>query len=429
MRILIIGSGGREHALAWAVARSTTNPHLFIAPGNAGTALIGENIPIQATDIEALLQFAHDEQIDLTIVGPEQPLVMGMVDAFEEAGLRIVGPSAAAARLEGSKAFSKAFMQQYDIPTAAYRTFSAEAYNDAKAYLQEQGVPIVIKASGLAAGKGAIVCETLAAAVEALDHIMLDRAFGAAGDEVVIEAFMRGEEASVFALTDGTHYRLLATAQDHKRIGEGDTGPNTGGMGAYAPAPVMDEALLSRVCNEIIEPTLAGMRAEGCLYKGILYVGLMMTAEGPKVVEYNCRLGDPETQVVLPLVASDLAAVFMKLAEGRLDDAPLDQHAGAAACVVMASAGYPGSYEKGFAITGLEEAASLEEVLIFQAGTRRDAEGHLVTDGGRVLAVAARGADLATALERAYAATEHIHFEGAQYRRDIGQKGLARLQR
>ena len=429
MRILIIGSGGREHALAWAVARSTTNPDLFIAPGNAGTALIGKNIPIQATDIEALLQFAHDEQIDLTIVGPEQPLVMGMVDAFEEAGLRIVGPSAAAARLEGSKAFSKAFMQKYDIPTAAYRTFSAEAYDDAKAYLQEQGAPIVIKASGLAAGKGAIVCETLTAAVEALDHIMLDRAFGAAGDEVVIEAFMRGEEASVFALTDGTHYRLLATAQDHKRIGEGDTGPNTGGMGAYAPAPVMDEALLSRVCNEIIEPTLAGMRAEGCPYKGILYVGLMMTAEGPKVVEYNCRLGDPETQVVLPLVASDLAAVFMKLAEGRLDDAPLDQHAGAAACVVMASAGYPGSYEKGFAIAGLEEAASLEDVLIFQAGTRRDAEGHLVTDGGRVLAVAARGADLATALERAYAATEHIHFEGAQYRRDIGQKGLARLQR
>ncbi|HMB91016.1 MAG TPA: phosphoribosylamine--glycine ligase, partial [Rhodothermales bacterium] len=237
MRILIIGSGGREHALAWALARSTTNPNLFIAPGNAGTAQIGKNIPVQATDLDALLQFARDEHIDLTVVGPEQPLVIGIVDAFEEAGLRIVGPSAAAARLEGSKAFSKAFMQTYNIPTAAYRTFSADRYDEAKAYLHEQGAPIVIKASGLAAGKGAIVCETLEAAVEALDHIMRDRAFGAAGDEVVIEAFMRGEEASVFALTDGTHYRLLSTAQDHKRIGEGDTGPNTGGMGAYAPAP------------------------------------------------------------------------------------------------------------------------------------------------------------------------------------------------
>lgn len=428
MRILIIGGGGREHALAWAVARSTSNPELFIAPGNAGTALVGENIPIQATDIDALLQFARDEQVDLTIVGPEQPLVLGIADAFEEAGLKIVGPSAAAARLEGSKAFSKAFMQRYRIPTAAYRTFSADAYEDASAYLQEQGVPIVIKASGLAAGKGAIVCDTLEAAVKALDHIMLDRAFGAAGDEVVIEAFMHGEEASVFALTDGTHYRLLASAQDHKRIGEGDTGPNTGGMGAYAPAPVVDETLLARVCEEIIEPTLAGMRAEGCPYKGILYVGLMITEEGPRVVEYNCRLGDPETQVVLPLVASDLAEVFMKLAEGRLDDATLEQHPGAAACVVMASAGYPGSYEKGFAITGLEEAAAKEDVLLFQAGTRRDADGHLVTNGGRVLALAARGADLATALNRAYEAVTHIAFEGAQYRRDIGQKGLARLQ-
>ena len=422
MRILIVGSGGREHALAWALARSPQQPELFIAPGNAGTATLGRNLAIAADDVAALRDFALDEHVDLTLVGPEVPLVAGIVDAFEAANLPVVGPTAAAARLEGSKAFAKAFMQRYGIPTAAHRTFTIDSYDDALAYLDELGAPVVVKASGLAAGKGAVVCAPRVEARATVDEILRENAFGAAGDEVVIEAFMEGEEASVFALTDGEHYVLMSPAQDHKRIGEGDTGPNTGGMGAYAPAPVVTGSLLTRVCREIIEPTLAGMAAEGHPYRGILYCGLMVTAEGPKVVEFNCRLGDPEAQVVLPMLEGDLVAVFQKLAEGRLREVSLRTRAGAAACVVLASGGYPGSYEKGFPIHGLDEAAG-EDVVVFHAGTRRDGD-QVVTAGGRVLGVTALGDDLAEALAKAYVAVEAIRFEGRQYRRDIGRKGL-----
>ena len=427
MRILVIGGGGREHAFAWALARSPQRPDLYIAPGNAGSAALGQNMPIQPNDTAGLLAFARQENIDLTVVGPEVPLVNGLADAFEAAGLAVVGPSAQAARLEGSKAFAKAFMARHAIPTAAYRTFTAGQYAEAVAYMEAQGAPIVVKASGLAAGKGAIVCAAEEEARVALDDVMNTRTFGDAGDEVVIEAFMEGEEASVFALTDGSDYVLLAPAQDHKRIGEGDVGPNTGGMGAYAPAPIVTETLMEQVCREVIEPTLDGMTQEGCPYRGILYAGLMITAEGPKVVEFNCRLGDPEAQIVLPLLASDLVDVFQKLTEGRLGEVRLQTHPGAAACVVMASGGYPGSYAKGYPITGLEAADAMQDVVVFHAGTRHDDDGHVVTSGGRVLGVTARGDDLSAALTKTYQAVDTIHFEGVQYRRDIGQKGLARL--
>ncbi len=361
MRILIIGGGGREHALAWALARSPRQPELFVAPGNAGTAALGRNVPLAADDVGALQQFATRENIDLTVVGPEQPLVLGLVDRFEAAGLAVVGPTAAAARLEGSKAFAKAFMQRHGIPTAAHRTFTAGEYDAAVAYLEAQGAPIVVKASGLAAGKGALVCPTPEAARNALDLVLKEGTFGEAGHEVVIEAFMEGEEASVFALTDGDDFVLLPSAQDHKRIGEGDTGPNTGGMGAYAPAPIVTDALLDRVRRTVIAPSLAGLAAEGAPYRGILYVGLMMTPEGPKVVEFNCRLGDPEAQVVLPLIETDLVELLEAVALRRLGEVEMALHGGAAACVVMASEGYPGSYRKGFVIDGLAAAEQVTE--------------------------------------------------------------------
>lgn len=427
MKILIVGSGGREHALAWTLAQSPQHPSLFIAPGNAGTAALGQNIPIGASDLDGLCGFVVDEQVDLVVVGPEQPLVMGLADRLEAIGVPVVGPSADAARLEGSKAFSKTFMDKYGIPTARFRTFSRGDLAAALAYLEEEGAPIVVKASGLAAGKGAIVCTTLEEARTAVEQMLRDGSFGDAGAQVVIEAFMEGEEASIFALTDGEDYVLMAPAQDHKRIGEGDTGQNTGGMGAYAPAPVVTPDVLDRVCEKIIEPTLAGMRAEGCPYKGILYVGLMIGDGEERVVEYNCRLGDPEAQVVLPLADGDLAEVFMKMAQGRLAEVTLRTRAGAAACVVMASAGYPGAYEKGYPIEGVPQANAREHVYVFEAGTRNTEEGTLVTNGGRVLAVSALGQHLEQALTRAYQGVAAIGFEGAQYRRDIGQKGLQRL--
>ena len=425
MRILVVGSGGREHALAWSLSRSPRTTALFIAPGNAGTASVGTNVPIRDDRVEELLQFALDRSIDLTIVGPEKPLVLGLVDRFRENGLAVVGPTAAAAQLEGSKSFAKAFMERHGIPTAGYRTFGGDQYAEARAYVESEGAPIVVKASGLAGGKGAIVCLSLQDAVEALDFLIRDRALGSAAEEVVVESFMKGEEASVFALCDGANYILLASAQDHKRIGEGDTGPNTGGMGAYAPAPVVTESVLKSVREQIIEPTLRGMAEEGHPYTGILYCGLMIASERPKVVEFNCRLGDPEAQVVLPLLDSDPVDVFEAAAGGNLNRIELRQRAGAAACVVLASKGYPGNYESGHEIRGLESTPD-EQVLIFQAGTKLDEEGRVVTAGGRVLGVTAVGRDLSQALDRAYAAVDGIGFEGMQYRRDIGKKGLDR---
>ncbi len=432
MRILLLGSGGREHALARALAASPQAPALVAAPGNPGTAALGTNADLDPTDAGALVAFAKAEGIDLTVVGPEQPLVAGVVDAFEAAGLPVVGPTAAAARLEGSKAFAKAFMAEHGIPTAAFRTFAAGEADAAHAYLDAEGAPVVVKASGLAGGKGAFVCATLDEAHDALDRIVGDRivgdrAFGAAGDEVVVEAFMEGEEASVFALTDGAHYVLLAPSQDHKALGEGGTGPNTGGMGAYAPAPVVTGGLLTRVCRDVIEPTLAGMAARGTPYRGILYCGLMVATDGPKVVEFNCRLGDPEAQVVLPLIETDLTDVLAKLAGGRLREVRLRGADRYAACVVCVSDGYPGDYATGLPITGLDEAEAMEDVHVVHAGTRRTDDGTLVTDGGRVLGVVATGATLETALDRAYAGADAIHFEGKTLRRDIGAQGLRHL--
>ncbi|MDA0874751.1 MAG: phosphoribosylamine--glycine ligase [Bacteroidetes bacterium] len=426
MRILIIGSGGREHAIAWALHQSPSRPVLFIAPGNGGTLHLGTNVALDAADHAAVLGFVANERIDLVVVGPEQPLVDGLSDALRAKDIPVVGPSAAAARLEGSKAFSKDFMQRHGIPTAAYRTFRAGQLSQALDFVRQEGAPIVVKASGLAAGKGAIVCETLVSAEEAVTDLLEDGLLGEAGSTVVIESFMQGEEASLFVLTDGSDYVLLPSAQDHKRIGEGDTGPNTGGMGAYAPAPVMTKERLEEAIKRVVEPTLTGMRNEGNPYQGILYVGLMITTEGPKVVEYNCRLGDPETQVVLPLLATDAVEVFGAIASGRLADLDVSLHPGACACVVMASAGYPGSYVKGKAIRGVEVADRLEGVQVFHAGTAVDAEGTLRSTGGRVLAVSARGHDLRAALDRAYAGVKAIDFDGAVHRRDIGHRGLDR---
>lgn len=427
MRILVIGSGGREHALVKALSKSSRVSELYAAPGNPGTAKQATNVDIASDDIERLVDFAREEAIDLTIVGPEKPLVKGIADRFHEEGLSIVGPRASSARLEGSKAFADEFMARHDIPTASFRVFEAEEYQEASDYLDKVGAPIVVKADGLAGGKGSFVCTSLDEAHEALDQIVQDRAFGPAGDRVVIEEKMEGEEVSVLAFADGAHYVLLTPSQDHKPIGEGGTGPNTGGMGAFAPAPIVDGSLLSRICREIIEPTLRGMQEEGHPYRGVLYCGLMITPEGPKVVEYNCRLGDPEAQVILPLVETDLVDVFDHLVSGTLREVSLRARAGAAACVVLASEGYPIDYDTGFEITGVETVDAMSDVSVIHAGTRRRDDRTLVTDGGRVLGVTALGADLASAVERAYDGVDGIEFEGKTYREDIGQKGLAHL--
>ena len=424
MRILIVGGGGREHAIAWSLGASKRVEKILVAPGNAGMQGLATLVPVAATDIEALLGVARAERIDLTIVGPEQPLVLGLVDRFEAEGLPIVGPTAAAARLEGSKAFAKAFMERHGIPTARHRSFRAGRYEEAAAYVREQGAPIVVKASGLAAGKGAIVCATEEEALAAVASMLRDRAFGASGDEVVIEECMTGEEASVFALADGHDYLFLAPAQDHKRVGEGDTGPNTGGMGAYAPAPVVTDEVLQAVRSRIVEPTLQGMRQEGHPYRGVLYCGLMIGSEGPRVVEYNCRLGDPETQVVLPLLAEDAVDVFEAMARGRVGSLGAAMRPGSAVCVVLASGGYPGHYETGFPITGLDEAAACGPVMVFHAGTKLGQDGGIVTSGGRVLGVTALGENLRSALECTYEAVGCVTFSHVQYRRDIGRKGL-----
>lgn len=427
MRILVIGGGGREHAIGHALAESRRRPELLFAPGNAGTAELGLNLPVDATDLDALLRAAQEHEVDLTIVGPEVPLVHGIVDQFEAEGRAIVGPTAGAARLEGSKAFSKAFMERYGIPTAAHRSFVRSQYEDARRFVEEEGAPIVLKASGLAAGKGAIVCRTKQEAMDALDAILREDAFGQAGDELVVEEFMTGEEASVFVITDGDHFEILLPAQDHKPIGEGDTGPNTGGMGAYAPAPVMDAALMRQVKSDIIRPTLDGMREDGHPYRGVLYVGLMITEAGPRVVEYNCRLGDPEAQVVLPMLDSDAVDVFEAVANRTLAGVPVVSRGGAAATVVLASGGYPGPYEKGQAVSGIEDASQVGGVTVFHAGTRRDDAGRILTSGGRVFSITAIAPSLREAIDRAYEAADLIDFEGKYLRRDIGQKGIARL--
>ncbi len=428
MNILVIGSGGREHAIIWKLRQSPLVKGLFCAPGNAGIAPLARLISLKPTDIQGLIRFVKENNVDLTVVGPEQPLVDGIVDEFESRGLKIFGPSKAAAMLEGSKVFAKEFMARNNIPTARFRSFSASEVAQAEFYARELSAPLVVKADGLAAGKGVLICETHDAAVIALREMMLNRTFGSAGEKVVIEEYLEGEEASVFALTDGERFATLASAQDHKRILDGDKGKNTGGMGAYANAPIVTNELLKRIGDEIIGPTLSGMKNAGVPYRGCLYCGLILTESGPKVIEYNCRFGDPETQVVVPLVEGDLAEILLSVAEHRLDPSTIKQYAASAVCVVMASRGYPDDYQTGKQIHGLEKVKLEDGVVVFHAGTRSDGE-NIVTSGGRVLGVTAIGYDhdLKGTIDAAYKAVSSITFDGAYYRSDIGRKGLRRL--
>lgn len=424
MKILVVGSGGREHAIALAVSKSPLCSGIVCAPGNPGMAELGRCVDVDVSNPSSIADLATSEGIDLAIIGPEIPLVAGVVDEFRRRGLRAFGPTAGAAALEGSKAFSKSIMKKYGVPTAAYETFTdLEA---AKQYLGAHKAPIVVKASGLAAGKGAVVCMTDAEALEAVTEMLGERAlFGASGKTVVIEEFMEGEEASIFAVSDGKDYVVLSSAQDHKRIFDGDKGPNTGGMGAYAPAPIVTASLLTEVKTKIIEPTLAGMAAEGMPYTGVLYVGIMVTSEGPKVVEYNCRLGDPECQVVLPLYGGDVLELFDAAEKGELAKlVKPEAKAGSAAVVVLAEAGYPGHYEKGKAVTGIE-AAKAKGANVLHAGTKLE-NGKLVTSGGRVFGVTGEGKTLKEALDVAYAGAAEVKFDGVFYRKDIGRKGLAK---
>ena len=422
MNILILGGGGREHALAWKCAQSTGVQRVYVAPGNAGTAVEPgvENVPVDPLDLDAVLAFVERSEVALTIVGPEAPLVAGVVDHLERAGHACFGPSAAAARLEGSKAFSKDFLARHGIPTAAYASFTEP--EPALAYLRQQGAPIVVKADGLAAGKGVIVAETLEQAEAAVRDMLSGNAFGEAGCRVVIEEFLRGEEASFIVMADGRVALPMASSQDHKRIGEGDTGPNTGGMGAYSPAPVVDAQTHARILREIIDPTLAGMAAEGHPYRGFLYAGLMIDGDGaPRVIEFNCRLGDPETQPILMRLHSDLVALCQRARDGQLAGVSATWDSRPAIGVVMAAEGYPGSYAKGQAIDGLTGAGA--DCRVFHAGTRQEG-AEVVTSGGRVLCVTALGDNLLEAHRRCYTELEKIHFEGRQYRRDIGWRAL-----
>jgi phosphoribosylamine--glycine ligase len=428
MNVLVIGSGAREHTIVWKLRQSPNVRGLYCAPGNAGIGKMATLVSLKPTDISGLARFARENKVDLTIVGPEQPLVDGIVDHFDEAGLAIVGPSKAAAMLEGSKAFAKEFMASCNIPTARFSSFGAGKLQEAEHYARQLPLPIVVKADGLAAGKGVLICESYDAAVIALRDMLQKKSFGQAGEKVVIEEYLEGEEASVFALTDGDRYALLASAQDHKRILDGDRGKNTGGMGAYAPAPVVTADMMKRIEDEIVVPTLRGMKERGTPYRGCLYVGLMITADGPKVIEYNCRLGDPETQVVLPLIEGDLAEIFKSIAERRLDPAAVRLHDATAVCVVMASRGYPDDYQTGKAIHGLEYVKPEDGVVVFHAGTRADGE-QILTSGGRVLGVTAIGYshELQKTIDLAYRAVGMITFDGAYYRSDIGQKALRHL--
>ena len=426
MKVLVVGSGGREHALCWSIAASPLCGKLYCAPGNAGIASEAECVPIGAEDVPALVDFAKSEAIDFVVVGPEAPLCAGLVDRLTEAGIKAFGPSAAAAQLEGSKGFMKDLCAKYDIPTAAYGRFSdAEA---AKAYIREQGAPIVVKADGLAAGKGVTVAQTLDEALAAVDDALLDGRFGAAGAEVVVEAFLAGEEVSVFAICDGKTALVLASAQDHKAVYDGDKGPNTGGMGAYSPAPVMDDDLAARVEAEFIKPTMAAIAAEGCPYQGVLFAGLMVDEKGPKLLEYNVRFGDPECQVLMTRLMSDVLPALIAAADGVLDTFDLRWYDDEVALtVVMASEGYPGDYEKGTEIKGIDTAMAADEnVMVFHAGTGRDETGKLLATGGRVLNVTARGATVKDAQTRAYAAIDRIDWPKGFCRRDIGWRAVAR---
>jgi phosphoribosylamine--glycine ligase len=415
MNVLVIGSGGREHALCHALARSPTLSKLFILPGNAGTEQLGTNVPGSAEDIDLALTVARREAIDLTIVGPEDPLAAGIADAFHKARLRVFGPTALATRLEADKAFAKQFMRQYAVPTAEARTFTDFAL--ARQYIATRDEPVVVKAAGLAKGKGVIVCDDPSDAILAAERMLVARAFGPAGAQIVVEERLLGREASLLAIVDDATAYLLEPAQDHKRLRDGDEGPNTGGMGAFCPAPACDEKVIQQVQSQVIIPVLDGLRRQDIPYCGVLYLGLMLTAAGPKVLEFNCRFGDPETQAILVRVRSDLLDVLNSAVEGRLDQADIRWDRRTALCVVMASEGYPEKSRVGLPITGLPQ--DTDDLVVYHAGTRR-ADGQVVTAGGRVLGVTALGETLADARRRAYSAVAQIHFEGAQYRTDLG---------
>jgi phosphoribosylamine--glycine ligase len=424
MKILVVGGGGREHALVWKIAQSPLAGEILAAPGNAGTATLARNVAVAADDIEGLVRLAADERIDLTVVGPEIPLTLGLADRLVDAGLPVFGPSAAGARIEGSKWFAKELMRKGGIPTAA--AYLADTREDALSRADELGYPVVIKADGLAAGKGVVIAQSAAEAEAAIDDMLLRGRFGASGKRILIEECLKGEEASILAFVDGERSALMVPSQDHKRAFDGDEGPNTGGMGAYAPAPVVTPAMLGTIKRDIIDATVRALReTDGTVYRGVLYAGLMITEEGPKVIEFNCRFGDPEAQVTLPLLEADIVEVMVATAKGELDPSAVGMSSGSAACVVMASGGYPGSYEKGKVVGGLSSAGAIDDVVVFHAGTA-ERDGDVVTSGGRVLGVTGVADDLSSALVRAYEGVRVITFAGAHHRKDIGHRALAR---
>lgn len=419
MKILIVGGGGREHAIAWKVAQSPKAEKIYCAPGNAGIAQVAECVNIGVMEFERLIEFAKEKEIDLTVVAPDDPLAAGAVDAFEAAGLRAFGPRKNAAILEGSKAFSKDLMKKYGIPTAAYETFDDP--KDALAYLETAPMPIVLKADGLALGKGVLICNTLEEAKKGVQTLMLDKQFGAAGNRIVVEEFMTGREVSVLSFVDGKNIRIMTSAQDHKRAKDGDEGLNTGGMGTFSPSPFYTKEVDEFCQRQIYQPTVDAMRKEGREFKGVIFFGLMLTEKGPRVLEYNARFGDPETQVVLPRMKNDLVDVFEACIDGTLDQIELEFEENAAVCVVLASQGYPEHYEKGYRITGLEKFEKAEGYYVFHAGSKFDQEGNIVTNGGRVLGVTAVGEDLKAARANAYKAAEWVEFDNKYMRHDIGK--------
>ena len=429
MKVLVVGSGGREHCLSWKISQSPLVDKIYCAPGNGGTSLVAENVDIPATDIDQLLRFALDKKIDLTIIGPEDPLVEGIVDKFEAEGLKVFGPRKELALLEGSKVFAKEIMKKYNIPTADFKIFDDPLL--AKEYLKQKGVPVVIKADGLAAGKGVVVAKTFAEAEEAIDMMMVEKKFGKAGEKIIIEDCLEGEEASILVITDGDTVIPLVSSQDHKPVYDNDKGPNTGGMGAYAPAPVVNEEILTRIKNKIALPLIEGFKKEGKPYKGILYIGLMIKDNIPFVLEFNVRFGDPETQVILPKLKSDLANLILKSVDNELSEVGLEWDKRVCLCVVLASGGYPATYEKGKEIKGLEVLGGSDDVFVFHAGTKvvyspESTVDNFVTNGGRVLSITTLGQDIREAQNKAYKAIENISFEKMHFRRDIGSKALSR---
>ncbi|MDP7580639.1 MAG: phosphoribosylamine--glycine ligase [Nitrospinota bacterium] len=421
MKVLVIGSGGREHALVWKISQSQMVSEIFCAPGHPGIEDKASLVDIKADDIDGLLNFAKDKKIDLTIVGPELPLTLGIVDLFEGAGLKIFGPSKKAAELEKSKAFSKDLLRKYKIPSANYKLFTSS--QSAGEYLKDQKFPIVIKADGLAAGKGVIICDSLESAEQAVEEILVKKIFGSAGNKIVIEEFLEGEEVSVLAFSDGNNIVPLEPAQDHKAIYDGNRGPNTGGMGAYSPAPIFTDTLAEEILENILKPTIKAMALEGRAYKGILYAGLMIIREEPKVLEFNVRFGDPETQPILMRMESDIVPLFLAAIEGRLDSQKIKWRKDASVCVVMASAGYPYSYPKGEKIEGVDKLRNSRNTVVFHAGTKK-VDNKLVTNGGRVLGVTSLGNTVSEAIKNSYRAVSKISWENVYYRRDIGKKGV-----